>query len=64
MSKMDNQMEKNTKNNIADEIRELVSQLESKMEEAQILGLSVEISISKLLPKEPMSVVVYEKVTY
>lgn len=61
---MYNQMEKNTKNNVADEIRELVSNLESKMEEAKILGLSVEISISKLLPKEPMSVVVYEKVTY
>jgi peptide deformylase len=64
MSKMYNQMEKNTKNNVADEIRELISKLESKMEEAQVLGLSVEISISKLLPKEPMSVVVYEKVTY
>ena len=61
---MYNQMEENTKNNVADEIRELVSKLEAKMEEAQILGLSVEISISKLLPKEPMSVVVYEKVTY
>ena len=57
-------MENNVKNQVAEELKKLVSELRSKVVEANRLGLSVEITTPKFSPDEGLLVSIYEKTTY
>lgn len=54
----------NSKTKVANEIKDLVSKLQSVIDESEKLGLIVDLSISKFYPKEPICVSIYEKTIY
>lgn len=50
-----------SKKELANQIKMLVSDLRERIEDARQMGLEVEMHVSKLAPAEPISVTIFER---